>query len=175
MRQGFLCGTSYLGADNREWFTTKPFQDAGEVRFIGSLPTPWPSWTIAASTHTALQEQKSTLNTFLHKLHDEIQSFANPTTREDGSLYAFIESVHHYKPEDIAAWASGVRWAGESTPDPSGAKPLDARAADTNAFTLSSGMLERTLQVLEDAGVLTHPAAGWDIASFTDTSVTTLL
>ncbi|KAF8959505.1 hypothetical protein BDZ97DRAFT_1837445 [Flammula alnicola] len=26
-----------------EWFTTKPFVDAGEARFIGSVPTPWPS------------------------------------------------------------------------------------------------------------------------------------
>ncbi|KAF9243415.1 periplasmic binding protein-like II [Melanogaster broomeanus] len=31
-----------------EWFTTKPFADAGECRFIGDVPTPWPSWLIAA-------------------------------------------------------------------------------------------------------------------------------
>ncbi|KAA1079233.1 hypothetical protein PGT21_004697 [Puccinia graminis f. sp. tritici] len=27
-----------------EWFTTKPYQDSGEVKFIGSQPTPWESW-----------------------------------------------------------------------------------------------------------------------------------
>ncbi|KAJ7285121.1 hypothetical protein C8J57DRAFT_1290493 [Mycena rebaudengoi] len=31
-----------------EWFTTKPWVDKGEARFIGSVPTPWPSWLIAA-------------------------------------------------------------------------------------------------------------------------------
>lgn len=32
-----------------EWYTTKPFVDSGEVKFVGSVPTPWPSWSIAAS------------------------------------------------------------------------------------------------------------------------------
>lgn len=158
-----------------EWFTTKPFQDAGEVRFVGSLPTPWPSWTIAASKNTALKDYKPVLEEFLHKLHESITAFANPQTRADRSLHAFIESVHHYKPEDIAAWASNVRWAGEATPDPEGVTPTDAKALETNAYTLSSGMLQHTLKVLEDAGVLQHPAQGWDSKSFTDTSVTTLI
>ncbi|WFC95208.1 hypothetical protein MBRA1_001855 [Malassezia brasiliensis] len=158
-----------------EWFTTKPFQDSGEVRFIGSLPTPWPSWTIAASKATALQSQKTLLEAFLHKLDESIKLFANPETRKNGSLHAFIESVHHYKPEDIVEWASTVRWAGEITPDPENTKPTDPRAGETNAYTLSSSMLLHTLKVLEDAGVLQTPAEGWNVSRFVDTSVTHVL
>lgn len=33
-----------------EWFTTKPFADSGEVKFVGNVYTPWPSWSIAART-----------------------------------------------------------------------------------------------------------------------------
>lgn len=145
------------------------------MRFIGSLPTPWPSWTIAASRNTALGTQKSVLQAFLARLDATIQAFANPTTRQDGSLHAFIESVHHYKPEDVAAWASTVRWAGEVTPDPAGIEPTDAQALSTNAYTLSSSMVGKTLYVLEEAGVLPRASQGWDVSQFTDPSVTTLL
>lgn len=111
----------------------------------------------------------------MHKLDESIKSFANPETRKDGSLHAFIERVHHYKPEDIAEWASTVRWAGEVTPDPENTKPTDPRAEETNAYTLSSSMLLHTLKVLEDAGVLQTPAEGWDVSRFVDTTVTQVL
>lgn len=145
------------------------------MRFVGALPTPWPSWTIAASKNTALNTQKTVLEEFLQKLDESIKAFANPDTRADGSLHAFIESVHHYKPEDIAEWASTVRWAGETTPDPAHVKPTDAKALETNAYTLSSGMLLNTLQVLEDAGVLQRPTDGWDMSRFVDPTVTRIV
>lgn len=28
-------------------FTTKPYQDSGEVKFIGNVPTPWESWSVS--------------------------------------------------------------------------------------------------------------------------------
>ncbi|WFD30908.1 hypothetical protein MSPP1_001932 [Malassezia sp. CBS 17886] len=158
----------------KEWFTTKPYQDAGEVRFVGSLPTPWPSWTIAASTNTALKD-KALLRTFLHKLDESIRAFANPETRADKTLHKFVEQVHQYKPEDVEAWASKVRWAGETTPDPADAKRLDARAPDTNAYTMSAGMLQDTLRVLNQAGVLTPEAAALPPAELVDEEVTTLV
>lgn len=160
-----------------EWFTTKPFKDAGEVRYIGSLPTPWPSWTIAASTHTALDDmdRKDVLEEFLHELDETIRAFANEETRKDGSLEAHIEMVHHYKPEDIKAWASQVRWAGERTPDPEGVTPTDPQAQKTNAFTLSGGMIRNTLATLEKAGVVSSPAQPWDVTTFVDTDVARLV
>ncbi|WFC99210.1 hypothetical protein MYAM1_001954 [Malassezia yamatoensis] len=158
-----------------EWFTTKPFQDSGEVRFVDSIPTPWPSWTIAASKATVLDTRKALLDEFLHKLHASIQAFANPETRAKKSLHAFIEDVHHYHPDDIKEWASQVRWAGESTPDPDDSKPTDPKANETNAYTMSKGMLTHTLSVLEDAGVLQRPTHDWDISRFVDASVTRLI
>lgn len=146
-----------------EWFTTKPFQDSGEVRFIGSIPTPWPSWTIAASTAALQPGRVEILRKFLEELDAHIRAFANPTTRANRSLQRYIEHVHNYKPEDVDQWAAGVRWAGEETPDPSGAGS-NADALKINTYTLSSGIIRHTLHVLGEAGVVERKE--WDTQPF---------
>ncbi|PKI84569.1 hypothetical protein MVES1_001794 [Malassezia vespertilionis] len=159
-----------------EWFTTKPYRDTGEIRFLGSIPTPWSSWAIAASKHTAtVPENAGVLKAFLDHLDASIRAFANPSTRADHSLHKFIQSVHQYKPEDVEAWAEKVRWAGEETPDPEGIRPLDPKANAVNAHSVSGAMILNTLRILEEAGVLQRPANGWSPASFVDTSVAQLL
>ncbi len=104
-----------------EWYTTKPYVDSGEVRFIGSVPTPWPSWTIAASTNTALAEgdaRGAVLAEFLSRLQQSIHEFANPETRASGKAKQFIVNHHGYKEEDVESWLNTVRWADEQTPNP---------------------------------------------------------
>jgi len=102
-----------------EWFTTKPFVDAGECRFvsllvvlanfaqgclhlltspqIGSVPTPWPSWLIAAHPERAsiipLKEFLTTLTTFVTKFNSE----ESRGTRN----VAFIVEKFGYPKEDI--------------------------------------------------------------------------
>ncbi|KAI0719327.1 periplasmic binding protein-like II [Cerioporus squamosus] len=71
-----------------EWFTTKPFVDAGEARFIGSVPTPWPSWLIAAHPTRAPPDA---LKLFLASL----------------TTY-FIKEKFAYPEEDIKAWLKTV-------------------------------------------------------------------
>ncbi|WFD34051.1 hypothetical protein MCUN1_000879 [Malassezia cuniculi] len=155
-----------------EWFTTKPYQDSGEVRFIGSIPTPWPSWTIAASTSVLAGERLEVLRAFLTELDSHIRAFANPTTRADRSLHRFIEEVHQYKPEDIEQWAAGVRWAGEETPNPDGIES-DAATLKTNTSTMSADMIRHTLHVLGEAGVLDRKE--WEIQPFVASETTKLI
>ncbi|KAK0500403.1 periplasmic binding protein-like II [Armillaria luteobubalina] len=69
-----------------EWFTTKPFVDAKECRFIGSVPTPWPSWLIAARTTTP---------------PDDLRDRASRNVE-------FIKTHFGYPEEDILAWLKTV-------------------------------------------------------------------
>lgn len=155
-----------------EWFTTKPFQDSGEVRFIGSIPTPWPSWTIAASASALVHGRVEVLREFLSQLDAQIRAFANPTTRADHSLQRYIQGVHQYKPEDVEQWAAGVRWAGEETPDPEGSEG-GADVLKTNTRAISADVIRHTLHVLGEAGVLERKE--WDVEPFIARETTELV
>ncbi|TKY90653.1 hypothetical protein EX895_000651 [Sporisorium graminicola] len=139
-----------------EWYTTKPYVDSGEVRFIGNVPTPWPSWTIAASANTALSPNdpvSAILPEFLTRLQESIRAFANPETRQNGQAKQWIVQHHQYKEEDVESWLNTVRWVGEQTPNPEGVK-VPATGQDTTTQTVSSETIKETLQVLEKAGVV---------------------
>ncbi|SNX81745.1 uncharacterized protein MEPE_00450 [Melanopsichium pennsylvanicum] len=139
-----------------EWYTTKPYVDSGEVRFIGSVPTPWPSWTIAASTNTSLSPddaRSKILPDFLQRLQQEIKLFANPQTRQDGEAKMWIVNHHQYKQEDVESWLNTVRWVGEDTQDPQTLK-LPEHGQKTSTSTVSKGVINQTLKVLEKAGIL---------------------
>ena len=143
-----------------EWYTTKPYVDSGEVRFIGNVPTPWPSWTIAASCHTAVVS--SILSEFLTQLQQSIREFANPETRKNGSAKKWIVQHHQYKPEDVESWLDTVRWVGEQTPNPD---KVPSTGQTTTTETVSKETIRQTLQVLEKAGVV---KADVDVALFVD-------
>ncbi|KAN0062235.1 hypothetical protein ACQY0O_005416 [Thecaphora frezii] len=150
-----------------EWYTTKPFVDSGEVRFIGNVPTPWPSWTIAASLNTALDPAHPTSNLlveFQRRLTDAIRTFANPQSRADGSAAKFIFDQHSYKPEDVDTWLDGVRWAGEQTPNPPSVKIQEGQSATPQ--NVSQSVVLSTLALLEKAGVVKQPEGGWHTSQF---------
>lgn len=90
-----------------EWYTTKPFLN--EVRFIGSVPTPWPSWAIAASTSflSSAPDAKSTLRTFLSSLETKVREFDSPEKREKDDV-DYVMKEFGYPEEDVKAWLSTV-------------------------------------------------------------------
>ncbi|PWZ02595.1 hypothetical protein BCV70DRAFT_196836 [Testicularia cyperi] len=146
-----------------EWYTTKPYADSGEIRFIGNVPTPWPSWTIAASN--TVTGSSSVLPHFLEKLQDSIRQFANPENRASGSCKSFILSHHDYDPKDVESWLETVRWAGESTPNPS-SDVVPKVGQNTVTSTVSTQTIQHTLQILQQAAVF---SGSFDPASFVDT------
>ncbi|CAD6897690.1 unnamed protein product [Tilletia controversa] len=165
------------GAFMWEWFTTWPFVKTGEVRFIGAVPTPWPSWTIAASTDVASSPE---LKTFLAKLQEYMTAFATPERVANGSAAAYIQDHFSYDKEDVETWLDSVRWAGDTRPNHSGERSQAAGSKagdwvapaaptvgqDTSSSTLSKDTLRLVLDMLEKAGVLTAPSDGWNPASF---------
>ncbi|GLB40370.1 putative periplasmic binding protein-like II [Lyophyllum shimeji] len=134
-----------------EWFTTKPFVDAGEVRFIGSVPTPWPSWLIAAHPTRAPPEA---VRTFLEGLTKYVTMFDSEKNREDANV-KFIATNFGYPEEDIRAWLKTV-------------------AYPTQCLEIPLNVITETLSVLDKAGVVKTPEEGYNIEDFVDTRVAKL-
>lgn len=112
-----------------EWFTTKPYVDSGEVRFIGSVYSqcsphlspivlfsqsetasnkkvaPWPCWSIAATTSTP----SSLLQTFLSSLEPYVTHFNSPQAREREDVDFVVDTFGHQR-EDVVEWLGTVRW-----------------------------------------------------------------
>ncbi|KIK10191.1 hypothetical protein K443DRAFT_81656 [Laccaria amethystina LaAM-08-1] len=134
-----------------EWFTTKPFVDAGEVRFIGSVPTPWPSWLIAAHPERTSPEA---VTAFLTRLSTFVRAFDSEESRVQKNV-DFIKENFGYPAEDIEAWLKTVSY------------PQDCSAIPTKVLT-------DTLSVLEKAGFVVAPKDGFKVDDFVDSKVVKL-
>ncbi|KAK4686521.1 hypothetical protein P7C73_g3609, partial [Tremellales sp. Uapishka_1] len=79
-----------------EWFTTKPFVDSGEVRFIGSV-------------YTSTSASKEAVSNFLAALEPYVTHFNSPKARETEDV-DFV--VHYFKQQraDVEEWLTSVRW-----------------------------------------------------------------
>ncbi|OSD06638.1 periplasmic binding protein-like II [Trametes coccinea BRFM310] len=135
-----------------EWFTTKPFVDAGECRFIGSVPTPWPSWLIAAHPERA---PASALTPFLEALSGHVRAFDAPEQRAAADV-AFIKDKFGYAEEDIKAWLKTVGYP-------------------QSCLEIPKQVILDTLSVLEKAGFVQSPEGGFDVGEFVNTEVVTLV
>jgi len=101
-----------------EWFTTKPWLDSGEVRFvctlhrenipacilkftwqIGSVPTPWPSWLIAAHPSPE-RAPKEAVRVFLNTLTNYVTKFDSQERRTSTNI-PFIQKTWGYPEADI--------------------------------------------------------------------------
>ncbi|KAF8071884.1 hypothetical protein FPV67DRAFT_1560629 [Lyophyllum atratum] len=136
-----------------EWFTTKPFADAGEVKFIGSVPTPWPSWLIAAhpsSTRAPVDEVRA----FLEGLTKYVVAFDSSENREHANV-KFIETNFGYPAKDIKAW-------------------LDTVTYPAQCLEIPRQVITDTLSVLAKAGVVKSPEEGFDVENFVETKVAKL-
>ncbi|THG96818.1 hypothetical protein EW026_g5080 [Hermanssonia centrifuga] len=134
-----------------EWFTTKPYADSGEVRFIGSVPTPWPSWMIAAHPTRAPADA---LRPFLEDLSVYVREFDSAEKRATHDV-AFIKDKFGYPEEDIKAWLKTVGYP-------------------THCAAISRDVVLETLSVLEKAGFIKSPEGGFDVSQFVETDVAKL-
>ncbi|KIO34388.1 hypothetical protein M407DRAFT_127998 [Tulasnella calospora MUT 4182] len=130
-----------------EWFTTKPWLDRGEVRFIGSVPTPWPSWMIAAHTSPERCPRDNVIN-FVATLTSYVNDFDSEASRK-GKDVEFIKKQFGYPEEDIKAWLETVGY------------PTDCTKID-------GSMLVRTFGILEATGAMVRPPSGFDPENFTN-------
>ncbi|WWC86776.1 uncharacterized protein L201_001655 [Kwoniella dendrophila CBS 6074] len=130
-----------------EWFTTKPYVDSGEVRFIGSVYTPWPCWHIAASPSASSQK----IQTFLESLQPYVQNFNSEKAREKEDI-DFVTSYFGHQREDVIEWLKTVKWEEE-------------------ILQVKESVVRETLRVLAKAGVVKLEAEKLDIDTFVNTEV----
>ncbi|CAK5269441.1 unnamed protein product [Mycena citricolor] len=136
-----------------EWFTTKPWVDRGEARFIGSVPTPWASWLIAAHP-SPTRAPAEALRTFLTRLSDFVRDFHSESNRA-GPNVEVIKAKFGYGEEDINAWMKTVGYPGD-------------------CLAIPADVIKHTLDVLEKAGFVTAPAGGFQIKDFVNEEIAKL-
>ncbi|CAK4030922.1 Hypothetical predicted protein [Lecanosticta acicola] len=115
-----------------EHFTTKHFWDNGEIKRIGEIYTPWPSWVI-----TARDAKDGRVEEMLGKINAGVRHYRE--NREEAVEY--ITSTMHYSKEDALEWMKTVRFA----EDVKGVK---------------ASMVDHTIGILRKAGVLDESAGG---------------
>ena len=106
---GAVEGLVNKSADYFMWekFTTKPIVDEGVFRRIGTCPTPWPCFVIAA-TEDFIKHEKVTLKTILDIINTTTVDFKNIP-----SIDRTIANRYNQKLEDVQEWLSATEWSQE--------------------------------------------------------------
>lgn len=113
-----------------EHFTLKKYYDNGEIKKIGQIYTPWPSWVVTLHKDVATRE----ISKFLAAVRDGIEYFAqNPD-----EAVQHISTHLDYSAEDAREWLKTVKFNEQI-----GQKQIDWAT-----------VVENTSKVLKTAGVL---------------------
>lgn len=113
-----------------EHFTTKKYYDNGELKRVGEIYTPWPSWMVVAR-----DAQDGRVGELLEKLSQGVKYFREH--REESVEH--ITGTMEYSKEDAEAWLKTVQFSD----DVRGVKP---------------SVVEKTIQILQKAGALNDKA-----------------
>ncbi|KAM3502681.1 hypothetical protein MY10362_004685 [Beauveria mimosiformis] len=114
-----------------EHFTQKRYFDAGEIRRVGEIYTPWSSWKIVASTDLPAGQEDARVQTLFEKLDRGIAHFND--NQEEAVRY--ICTNLDYTEADAREWLKTVKFA--------------ARTKGVKAETVES-----CVAILQKAGVL---------------------
>ncbi|KAG9657080.1 periplasmic binding protein-like II, partial [Aureobasidium melanogenum] len=109
-----------------EHFTTKKFYDNGELKRVGEIYTPWPSWMIVAR-----DAKDKKLEDMAEKLNQGVKYFRE---HQEESV-EHITGTMEYSQEDANAWLKTVKFAD------------DVRGVE-------SSVVEHTISILQKGGVL---------------------
>lgn len=112
-----------------EHFTSKRYYDNGEIKRVGEIYTPWPSWHIVASNKVL--EEGTQLEEMMTKLNQGVEYFRG----HHDEAVEYISSELDYSAEDAREWLKTVRFA------------EDVRG-------VRERVVEETVSVLKKAGVL---------------------
>lgn len=126
------------GADFFMWehFTTKHYWDTGELKRLGDIYTPWPSWMIAARS-SLTSSNPALLDEVLASIDKGVQFY-----HEFGDqAVEWITETMQYSAQDARAWMRTVRFA-------DGVRGVEGRVVD------------ETVGLLRKAGVLGQESGG---------------
>ncbi|KAI8134633.1 hypothetical protein DUD61_001682 [Geotrichum candidum] len=117
-----------------EIFTTKKYYDNKEIKNIGRIYTPWPSWVITAGTDV-IDTKKEALANFLKSINEGIAYF---NAHHDEAV-EHISTNLDYSAEDARAWLKTVTFVDDVT-------------------KVDPAVVQKTVSILKSAGVLTEAA-----------------
>ena len=117
-----------------EHFTTKHFWDNGELKRIGEIYTPWPSWMIAARN-----SKDAEIEDMAEKINKGIQYYRD----QKEEALDHITNAMEYSKDDALEWMKTVSFA-----------------QDVRGVTPS--VIDNTASLLKKAGVLQESAGGSD-------------
>ena len=112
-----------------EHFTTKRYYDNGELKKVGEIFTPWPSWHIVARPDIVREQAR--LEDFMEKINLGIRYFNGH--KDDAVTY--ISTELDYTKEDAEEWLKTVDFA-------------------ANVRGVEKGTVKKVLETLQKAGVL---------------------
>ena len=124
-----------------EHFTSKRYFDNGEIRKIGEVVTPWPSWHIVARPDVAGEEM---LEQFFTALDEGVRYVAD---RPDEAI-GYISTELDYSKEDAEEWMKTVQFAKE-------------------VKGVRTSVVEDTLAVLKKARVVDRDVGSGDMIKLT--------
>ncbi|KAH0606303.1 uncharacterized protein H6S33_003964 [Morchella sextelata] len=113
-----------------EVFTTKKYYDNNEIRQIGEIYTPWPSWHIVSHSDL-LHTNPAAVSEFLQAVNEGIEYF---NVHYDEAV-EYISTQLDYSAEDARAWLGTVEFAD------------DVRVVEQK-------IVEKTVDILTKAGVV---------------------
>ncbi|KAI5780841.1 hypothetical protein EDC01DRAFT_710344 [Geopyxis carbonaria] len=91
-----------------EYFTTKKYYDSGEIRQIGSIYTPWPSWHIVAhSSLTSSVSGGASVASFLKAVNEGVKYFE---MHKDEAVQYIADNMDYSK-EDAETWLTTVEFS----------------------------------------------------------------
>ncbi|EOD45760.1 putative abc-type nitrate sulfonate bicarbonate transport systems periplasmic components-like protein [Neofusicoccum parvum UCRNP2] len=115
-----------------EHFTSKRYYDNGEIKRIGEIYTPWPSWHIVAR-----DPQDKRMQTMSDAINKGIQHYKE----NQQEAIEYISTELDYSAEDAKEWTKTVKFAEE-------VRGVDPR------------VVEKTIDILNKAGVLDASKCG---------------
>jgi len=117
-----------------EHFTSKKYYDNGEIKRIGEIYTPWPSWQIVASSQV-VKSSEGGKDTRLEELFEKIDKGVRYFDKNHAEAVRYISTALDYSEADAKEWLKTVKFAGKT-------KGVDVK------------VVEKTVEVLKKAGVL---------------------
>lgn len=117
-----------------EHFTSKRYYDNGEIKRIGEIYTPWPSWQIVASS-ALVNAANGEGDARLTNLFEKIDKGVAYLDKHHQETIDYIGTQLDYSKEDAAEWLKTVRFASR-----------------TEGVNIS--VVEKTVEVLKKAGVV---------------------
>lgn len=87
-----------------EHFTTKPYVDNGEFRWLGDFPPPWPGFVVVARK-TLVEDEKTAIRSLIDAVLQQAEKLKN---RPDG--ITLISKQYHLALADAEKWLASTQW-----------------------------------------------------------------